>query len=347
MITVFVVDDSAFYRVNLSQTINSDRDLKVIGTASDGNTALDKIKQSKPDVITLDFELAGISGTDLIKKIKELDDIPIIVVSSFKSISSEEEITGLENKIFDFVGKPDEYSTDKLNVLKNELISKIKAAHSFGDKKIAPLKKKEKLEGIRFHSTTKKILLVASSTGGPQTLERFIPEIPANIPCPILVVQHMPPVFTKSLADRLDKICNVRVVEAKDNTEIKEGVVYIAPGDFHMLLETHKEGVFTKEILRLSQEEREEGVRPCANKLFASVAPVYGENTVAVVLTGMGYDGTRGAREIKKYRGSVIAQSQKTCVIYGMPKSIVDNGLADEVVDIDKMAVAVVQLLGV
>ncbi len=345
MVNVLVVDDSAFFRVNLSQVINSDQDLKVISTVKDGDSALEKIKQLCPDVITLDFRLAGIDGKDLIKRIMQEHPLPIIIVSAFDTIGSEEAITALESGVFDFIEKPKDFRKDELWKIKDELINKIKTAARIGIKKPEPAKKAPM--HVKFKPTTKKIVLIASSTGGPQTLERFITEIPGNIPCPILIVQHMPPVFTRSLADRLDSLSQIHVVEATEGDEIMPGTAYIAPGDFHMTLRQLKEGAITKEIISLNQEEREEGVRPCANKLFRSVAPIYKDNTIAIVLTGMGYDGTDGAREIKKYNGLIIAQSEATSIIYGMPKSIVTNDLADEVIDIDKMAVALAQVMDI
>jgi two-component system, chemotaxis family, protein-glutamate methylesterase/glutaminase len=346
MITVLVVDDSAFFRVNLSRLINSDSELKVISTAQDGNIALEKINSLDPDVIILDFELAGMKGAEIIRKIRRKKEIPIIIVSSFKNMGSEEAITSLEARVFDFVEKPIGFDFKKLNLIREELNSKIKAAFVSREKHLAIEGKKSVLK-YEFEESSEKIIVIASSTGGPQTLERFIPEIPANIPAAILIVQHMPPMFTKSLAERLHKLSNISVTEAKDGEEIKRGVAYIAPGDYHMVLKQFKAGTRMKRIIMLNQEEREEGVRPSANKLFRSVAPLYRENTIAIVLTGMGADGTSGAKEIKKYNGSVIAQSEKTSIIYGMPKSIAMNNLADEIVDIDKMVVALAQLLEV
>ncbi len=349
MINVLVVDDSAFYRVNISQAISKDKEMKVIATVKDGSTALEKIKDAKPDVITIDFQLAGISGDKVIKEISKKYDIPIIIVSSFKGLQDELALTALESGVFDFVEKPDSFDQDALLPLKEELLKKIKLAHKYGQKKIPEPKKKEEIEfsDLAFNYSNEKIIVIASSTGGPQTLERFVPELPDNIPCPVLIVQHMPPIFTKSLAERLDKLCNLRVVEAKDGDELRKGFIYIAPGDYHMEIKLQKKGLLSKKLISLNQEEKEEAVRPCANKLFRSAAPIYKENTIAIVLTGMGSDGTNGAREIKKYNGSVIAQSEKTSIIYGMPKSIVTNNLADEIIDIDKMTVAILQLLEV
>src|SRR3989344_321189 len=261
--------------------------------------------------------------------------LPVIMLSSHTE--SGKAIEAIQAGAVDFIVKP----TNEFDTIRDEIIIKIKTAA------LARLArfKQARAQTHRFNSTRKKIVIIATSTGGPQTLEALLTELPKNIPASILIVQHMPPYFTKSLAERLNTICQIEVKEAQEGDELKVGTALIAPGGFHMELKAEFLGAEGK--IRLNKEPPELGVRPCANKLFKSVAPIFKENTIAVVLTGMGTDGTEGCVDVKKFNGTVIAEAEKSCIIYGMPKSVIERGLVDEIIDIDTMAVALVQLLDV
>ncbi|MBR9675601.1 chemotaxis response regulator protein-glutamate methylesterase [Candidatus Woesearchaeota archaeon] len=195
-----------------------------------------------------------------------------------------------------------------------------------------------------FRSATNKIIVIGSSTGGPQSLEKIIPLIPGEIPSPVIVIQHMPEVFTKKFAERLDTVCELRVKEAENSEELLNGVCYVAKGDYHLVLKKDSKG---KIIINLNKKEKVLGVRPSINMTMESAATHYGKNTIGIILTGMGADGTIGSKKIKESGGTIIVQSEETSVLYGMPKSVFEKGYYDEVVDLQKIPVAILQILEV
>jgi two-component system chemotaxis response regulator CheB len=340
-ISVLVVDDSAFMRKVIPDILNSDPDIKVIGTAKDGGDALRKIPNLNPDVVTLDIQMPEMDGLTTLRKIMESFPRPVVMISSQEAEDSNVTIEALESGAVDFILKPSGQISLDMDKVSLELISKIKAAALAKLRKYAPKKAMHQ----SFAGAVKKLIAIGSSTGGPQTLEQIIPALPGNIPACILVVQHMPPFFTKSLAERLDKISELKVMEAKDNDEIKEGIVYIAPGDYHMELKRTQENGIAKETISLNKRDKELGVRPNVNVMMRSIAPVYKQNTVAVILTGMGSDGTEGAMAIKNNGGTVLVQDEQSSIIYGMPKSVVESGYYDEIVELSKIPVALLQVL--
>jgi two-component system, chemotaxis family, protein-glutamate methylesterase/glutaminase len=324
----------------LSDIVNSDPMLEVCGIARDGKDAIDKSKQLKPDLITMDIEMPIMDGISASREILKIYQVPIIVVSALSEQGGKRTVEAMDNGALDFILKPQSISDPVLmEKFKKELNEKIITVANAQVIKF----KKTQLIARSFNPTTKKILLIGSSTGGPQTLEAFLTELPKNLPAPILIVQHMPPIFTKSLADRLTRVCQIQVKEAKDGDTLQNGQAYIAPGDYHMELKPDYPG--HEGTIRLNQLPKEQGVRPCVNRLFKSVAPIFKDNVIGVILTGMGSDGTEGSKEVKNYNGTIIAQSEATSIIYGMPKSVVEAGFADAIVDLDKMAVAVLQLI--
>ncbi|MFH0869535.1 MAG: chemotaxis response regulator protein-glutamate methylesterase [archaeon] len=339
MINVLVVDDSALMRKIISDMLSSDSEIKVIGTAGDGRIALEKIKSLTPDVIVMDVEMPEMDGITALKKIMEVKPIPVIILSALTKEGSDKTIEALEAGAIDFITKPSGIISMDLISVKQALIEKVKVASKASVKRVVRTETKK----YRFNPTRKKIIVIASSTGGPQTLEYLLKEIPRNIPAPILVVQHMPPGFTKSFAERLSRICEITVREAVDGDRLEDGVALIAPGGLHMIVEEKGNDV----MVRVIKEPPELGVAPCANKLFRSIAPIFRENTIAVVLTGMGSDGTDGARMIKNVSGTVIAEAEESCIVFGMPKEVINAGLADEIVTLDKMAVALIQIVDI
>ena len=338
MVQVLVVDDSALMRKMLSDILSEDKDISVVGTAISGDDALRKIPKLNPDVVTLDLEMPGLSGLETLKKIVDKYNVPVIIVSSYSSEGSKETIEAMGLGALDFVLKP---KLENIKEISDDLRLKIRALGKTKVKKFTHLKSYKK----SFNHSRKKIIVIAASTGGPPTLEALLVQLPKNIPCPILVVQHMPPIFTKTFANRLNDICKVEVKEASEGDELKNGTVLIAPGGFHMELIAEVKGM--EGVIKLNTKPHELGVRPCANKLFKSVAKIFEGNTIGVVLTGMGSDGKLGSEEIKKYGGTIIAQSEKTCIIYGMPKEVINANLADEILDINDIPSALIQLVEV
>ncbi len=338
MIKVLVVDDSALMRKILSDNLSSDPEIEVIGTAINGIFAIEKIKLLGPDVVLMDLEMPEMDGITALKKIMKEWPLPVIILSAHSEKDSSKALDAMKSGAVDFILKP---AGKDINEIKEEIINKIKTAA------LARLHKFKKVTTRKHHfiSTRKKIIIIGSSTGGPQTLEALLTELPKNIPVSILIVQHMPPMFTKSLAERLDKICEIEVREAQEGDELRNGVALIAPGGFHMELKSDINGF--EGTIHLNKEPPELGVRPNINRLFKSVALIFRENTIGVVLTGMGMDGTEGCKIIKAAKGTVVAEAEESCIIYGMPKCVIEAGLADEVVQLDEMAVALVQLVDI
>ncbi|MBN1502882.1 chemotaxis response regulator protein-glutamate methylesterase [Candidatus Woesearchaeota archaeon] len=343
MISVLVVDDSAFMRKILSDILNSDPEISVVDAVRDGASTLKRVAELSPDVITLDIHLPDIGGIELIKKIMEDTPTPILVISALTKEGSSYTIEALQSGAVDFLLKPSGEISLDIEKLKQEIISKVKIVNIAQINKIkaAPL-----IPSHKFSPTRRKIVVIGASTGGPQTLEGLLLPLPKNIPSPILIVQHMPAGgFTASLAERLNRLCEIEVREAKEGEELEAGVALIAPGGLHM--ELISDNPVYEGTIHLGADPPELGVRPSVNKLFRSVASIFKENTIGIILTGMGSDGTIGSGEIKNYRGTIIAQAEESCVIFGMPKEVIKAGYADEILPIEKIPVALIQLLEV
>ena len=349
MITVIVADDSALMRRVISDMLNSDPTIKVIGTAINGEDCIKKCRELKPDIMTLDIEMPVLDGLGVLKRLMPENPIPIILLTG--TTDAKKTFEGLNLGAVDFLLKPSGNISLDMDKIRDDLVSKVKAAYDSREKITDKIQEKirnppEEMTPVNrnFYSTSKKIIVIAASTGGPQALERLLVQLPKNIPAPILIVQHMPAGFTKTLAERFNNACNIAVREAADGDILEDGVALIAPGGYHMELEIQDDNSLK---IRLNQKPTELGVRPNANRLFKSVADIYKDNTIGVVLTGMGYDGTEGSRQIKNYSGLVIAESKETAIIYGMPKSIVDNNLADMTLDVDSIGAALLQAVDV
>lgn len=345
---VLVVDDSAFMRKVIKAVIDEQPDMKVVGTARDGKDAIEKVRSLRPNIVTLDIEMPNMNGLEALKHIMEKTPTKVIMVSSLTSKNADETIQCLELGAVDFIQKPSGSISLDFSKIQEDLIEKIRAAHGVSVDKLAKKlsfniaqKPRPRASSFDSISSSNKILLIASSTGGPRSLETIIPLLPEKIGCPAIVVQHMPASFTKSLADRLDKCSNIRVVEASEGDSLEKDTVYIAPGDYH--LGVRKMGVLNK--LYLDKSEKLNGVRPAADFTFESVTDIYGKNILTVVLTGMGKDGALGVKRIKEKGGIVIAESKDTCVVYGMPKAVVDDGNADYVLPNTSIAEKIMNLL--
>jgi two-component system chemotaxis response regulator CheB len=337
---VMVVDDSVLIRKVLTDLINSLNGYKVVATASNGAIAVSKVKFTDVDIITMDVEMPEMNGIEAVKEILKIKKIPIIMVSSLTSSGSRFTIDALEAGAIDFVLKPAGGLATDMDMVRDDLKSKLDTASMSKVGRVLNIVKHAKVD---FSSIRGKfdVVVVASSTGGPAALEAFLPGFSEDFPCPIVVVQHMPEKFTKFLAERLDKICALNIAEVGQGDKIKAGNVYIAPGNYHLELKRNLSGVFAS----LNQAPREESVRPCANVMIRSAVDLFDSKVLCVVLTGMGKDGTNGARKVKERGGVVLAQSEKSSVIYGMPKSVVEEKLADEVVDLSEMSSRVVDII--
>ena len=375
MIRILIADDSAFMRKVLSDLFKSQSDFEVVGTAVNGQDAIEKVKKFQPDVLTLDVIMPVMDGLNALAVIMEQCPLPVVMVSSTTQKGTNETIRALALGAVDFVSKAGG-AISKIDTIKDEILAKCRlAAKTHARKNFAaskPLVYKptatnepttRRIEVKRrtglvlgqkptinrvpstaapvkkiIPGTGKKIVVIGTSTGGPQALQAVVTRLPRNLPCGVVIVQHMPAGFTKSLAERLNSISEIAVKEAEHDEIIRPGQVYIAPGDYHLRIVPAGGG---ERKIALSQEPRVGNLRPTVNYMFDSAAQ-FGRDLISVIMTGMGSDGCEGMKKIKSTGGYSIAQDENSCVVYGMPKAVVDAGLADEIRPLDKIAEAIV-----
>jgi len=341
-IRVLVVDDSALMRKLIPQILAHDESIEVVGTAMDGTFCLKKIEELKPHVVTLDLEMPGMNGIDTLKEIMRRQPVPVIVVSSHSTEGATVTMKALGLGAFDFVTKPKD-ATAHMAETARELIAKVKAASECKLKPRIPSRVPAKPEKLPVTSgTPNKVIAIGVSTGGPQALEYVLSQLPADFPGTITVVQHMPEGFTDMFARRLDEICPLRVKEAQSGDVLQPGRVLICPGSRHMKVKRLPLG----DVVVLSDDPRVNGHRPSADVLLRSVAEVFKTNAVGVLMTGMGDDGAEGLGAVKKEGGMTIAQSEESCVVYGMPKAAIERGYAIRVVGLDGMGAALQTICG-
>lgn len=333
-IKLLVVDDSAFMRRIISDNIEQTEGIEVIGIARNGLDALEEIPKVKPDIITLDVEMPKLNGIETLKEIKKNYDIPVIMLSSLAT--PDVTIEALELGAEDFIEKPKDLNVN-LEDFRQTLEEKIKSVAEDGAagrvrqvRKPATRKRRrqKQVEKSKLPNNIKAIS-IAASTGGPKALVSLIGEISEDCKLPIFIVQHMPKGFTTSFANRLNKESKLEVVEAEDGMTIEAGVVYLAPGDYHMELSGNR--------IKLDQRDKLHGVRPAADYLFESAAKKYRSNLLGIILTGMGKDGGGGMEVIKEYGGYNIAQDKESSLIFGMPGNAIATGAVDETMDIQTM----------
>ncbi|MCV0409524.1 chemotaxis-specific protein-glutamate methyltransferase CheB [Nitrosopumilus sp.] len=334
-INVGIVNDSNLMRKYISDLINVD-EIEIKWTAVNGEDALAKIPKRKPDVILLDLEMPTMDGMTFIENMGKMKMmIPTIIVSSFSQDGSKVVLDALENGAVDFVTIPLKDIDDKK--LQEELITKIKISAKSDPiqlitEKIYSLKPSKKI--FTKSNSSERLIVIGSSTGGPGMVQKVLSNLPANIAAGILVVQHMPKEFTKQFANRLSEKTGFTVKEANEGDEIRDHEILVAPGDYHMI-------VLPNRRIHLDSSEKRFGVRPSVNMTMVSAAEVYGSNVIGVVLTGMGHDGGFGMKTIKKRGGHTIVQNKETCVIFGMPKAVIDLDAADHVVGINEIPIKI------
>ena len=338
-IRVLVVDDSVVVRKVLTDCISADPMLEVVGTASNGSIALQKIPQVNPDIVILDVEMPEMDGLEAVKRLRATwTRLPVIMCSSLTERGAETTLRALANGATDYVAKPSRLNAaqlDSLGAFKAELLEKIKALGGTNvpdASMVAP--KHPSTPRLRTSRPAVTALALGCSTGGPNALATLFKDIPRDLPVPIFIVQHMPPLFTKMLADRLASSTGIKVVEAQERELVEPGCVYVAPGDFHMTIV--RDGVRTR--VALNQDMPENSCRPAVDVMFRSVAKFYGPGVLAAVMTGMGQDGTRGARAVVEAGGTVLVQDAASCVVPSMPGAVAAAGLADGAYPIDRLA---------
>ena len=343
-VRVMVVDDSAFMRFTISRHLNETPGINVVGTAKDGREALDLIPSLNPDVITLDVEMPRLDGLSTLREIMTQFPRPVVMLSSLTSEGTVETVQALTLGAVDFVMKP-AYKAN-INAVLQEVAEKVikaskarvwslKRSASQLPQVVKPQTPEHK-PALRPLSRMEKVVVIGSSTGGPRALNSVIPFLPEKLPAAVVVIQHMPAGFTRSLAERLDNTSQLKVKEAEPGDAIEVGRVLLAPGGFHMVFDQH--GVVT-----LNQNPPVHGVRPAVDVTLTSIAQLYGNRVVCVILTGMGNDGTNGSGVVHGNGGWVIAEAEESCVVWGMQRCVAEAGFADEITPLSKVAQAIIK----
>ena len=356
MISVIVVDDSAFMRKALSSMLEKDPDIRVVATARDGQEGLELIRKHNPDVITLDIEMPRMDGLTALKHIMAENPKPVLMVSSLTVEGAEATLKAMELGAVDFI--PKQLSKVSLDIVKIEQDLQAKVKQIARRRVVAPSLTRRvptvgtssvaaggaasaaepRKEFVRpSGSLVRDLVAIGVSTGGPPAVQKVLSGLPKDFPAPIVIAQHMPAAFTGPFAKRLDGVCQLSVKEAETGDRLMPGHVFIAPGGKHLKLLQK----ISRVEIEITGEPAEALYKPSANVLVGSAAEAVGKRALGVILTGMGSDGLEGVKVLKNKGGRALAQSDASCVVYGMPKAIVDAGLADEILDIDDMAQAI------
>jgi two-component system chemotaxis response regulator CheB len=334
LIRVLVIDDSAFSRQTITRMLETSPLVEVVGIARDGEDALRKTLELKPDLITLDLEMPRMDGFTFLRIVMAKRPTPIVVISG--RAGEDDVFKALDLGAVDFIAKPTARATPELQRIEEGLIRKVHAIRELRIEKVseriqsAPPILAERIDQGR---ATTSVVVIGSSTGGPSALVQIFGAFTEPPPCAFLVAQHMPPGFTRGFAERLDRLTPLRVREAGSGEELEPGTALIAPGGCHLELEMRGSRVVT----RLDSDAESAKYVPSVDRLFESAAKQYGEKLLAVVLTGMGDDGRKGACQVKQAGGRVIAESEETAVIYGMPKQVVNAGAADRILPLQEI----------
>ena len=361
-IRVLVIDDSALYRKFVSSVLEEIGGIKVIGTASNGRIGLEKIEALKPDLVTLDLEMPVMDGLTMLRELSDREhQVPTIVISSHTAESAKLTNSALQLGAFDFALKPvGKGPNESRELLKECIAPRIKASLASLRRKATTSRHTSRNTNINNTASNAnqsvqrmvrsvdsihrrpKVVCIGISTGGPAALNYLMPKLPRDFPCPILLVQHMPPIFTKSLAEDLNRISALEINEAEHGMVAHPGEVLIAPGGKQMRIEKHNE----LPLVRITDDAPERNCRPSVDYLFRSVVENYHDRVLGAILTGMGDDGLVGCQLLKKAGARVLAQDEESCVVYGMPRSVIEAGVVDQVAPLQEMADCLVQSVG-
>jgi two-component system, chemotaxis family, protein-glutamate methylesterase/glutaminase len=334
-IRILVVDDSLVIRKLLSEALSSDSALEVVGVAGNGQIALSQIASLKPDLVTLDVEMPVMNGLETLGVMrKQYPELPVIMFSSLTEHGAAATIEALSTGASDYATKPSGPPEIAMESIRKELIPKIKALCGARAKRVPLPSSTPQMRVWPRSSPAIEIVAIGVSTGGPNALSEVLPRIPADFPVPIVIVQHMPPIFTRRLAERIAAHSQVRVEEGRSGATLRPGQVWIAPGNFHMSVV--RDGLERR--LKLQQGPPENSCRPAVDVLFRSVASAYGAHVLGVVMTGMGGDGVLGAQAIREAAGSVVIQDEASSVVWGMPGLVRAAGLADATYPLGQLA---------
>lgn len=341
-IRVLIIEDSAFMRKMITEILESDHRIKVIGTAKNGQEGLKLIQELSPDVVTLDIEMPIMDGITTLERIMAEKPLPVVMLAS-STKESPNLFRAISKGAVDFITKPSGPISLDIEQKTEEIIQKV-IIGSQAKLTTSPLVIDTEVYDDSFHQEHREaIFAIGSSTGGPRALQRILTELPKDFPAPILIVQHMPSGFTKSLANRLNSLSSIEVKEASDGEQIKSGVAYIAPGDFHMSVQNIDSSI----SIKLSKNPENIIYRPAIDILFQSIANLEQMNKIAIILTGMGKDGAEGIKNIKENdsQAIIISEAEESSVVYGMPKAAVNTGYVDQILHLHKIASMMEQLV--
>jgi two-component system, chemotaxis family, protein-glutamate methylesterase/glutaminase len=352
---VLVVDDTVVYRKIVSDVLMELPDVKVVGTAHNGKSALFKIKSLKPDLLTLDIEMPEMNGLEVLQHLQdEASRIGVIMLSTLTQEGGAMTMRALELGAFDFIPKPqagtmaenrEAVKTTLAPMLRAFMRSQLIRNRLAPSIKSAPIRPRGPLitSVPRIAVANSAIVAIGISTGGPNALARMLPELPPDIGVPIVIVQHMPPMFTQSLANSLNQKCAIEVREAKNGERLQPNVAYIAPGGKQMRIVAGADG--KQRVLKITEDPPENNCRPSVDYLFRSVADHYVGRATGVIMTGMGSDGSAGLKQMKKNGATIIAQDESTCVVYGMPKEPTESGIVDVIAPLDRIAAEITRTI--
>jgi two-component system chemotaxis response regulator CheB len=335
IVRVLVVDDSAYVRKVVTEMLGRSPFVEIVGTAREGAEALALAEELHPDVITCDLNMPIMDGVEFVRAQMAKRPVPILIIS-IAAGAGEQVLAALDAGAVDFVQKPTALATERLMDMADELVDKVKSA--------AGSRQPSRLETVAVRPAPARrgsvdVVVIGISTGGPQALKQLIPLLPADCPVPIAMVLHMPLGYTEMYARKLDEMCSLHVVEAEEGQAVEPGTVYLAPAGRHLTFRREQGRVVT----HLDVRPLDTPHRPSVDALFHSAADVYGERVLGVVMTGMGSDGREGAAWIKARGGGILTEAEDSCVVYGMPRAVVEAGLSDEAVPLSRMAEAILE----
>lgn len=340
VLRVVVIDDSAYVRKVVREILSRSPFIEVVGTARDGREALDLVERLEPDVVTCDLIMPELDGVGFVREQMQRRPVPIIIMSVAKE-TAEAALTALDAGAIDFVQKPTALATEKIFEVSTELIDKVKAAGNISLNRLPttrhPVVTSRPEPAVRgSHSVD--LVVIGISTGGPQALKRLIPQLPADFPVPVAMVMHMPVGYTEMYAAKLNELSQLEVREAAEGDEVKRGLVFLAQAGRHLTLKQDASG---RIVTHLDAKPFSTLHRPSVDVLFQSAAEVYGNRVLGVVMTGMGSDGREGAAWIKSQGGLIFTEAESSCVVYGMPSTVMEAGLSDKSIALEDMAHAI------
>ena len=347
-VRVLIVDDSGFFRRRLSAIISSDPELSVVGTANNGQEALEQVKLLKPDVITMDIEMPLMDGITATRKIMAQNPTPILMLSTWTTEGAKSTLDALDAGAVDYMPKRFEDISNDKTIAQQQLCQRLRnlakktTTPTFKNKIIIEptIQIPSKKTSSHLLSQDLRIVVIGTSTGGPVALQKILTQLPANFPYPILLVQHMPSTFTPSFAERLNTLCSIQIKHAADGDQLNPGTAYLAPGGMQMLLK----GSASMPFIEIQASQSTQTYKPSVDITFDSVAKIYPKQTLAIILTGMGSDGKNGCQTLHDLGSSIWAQDEKSSTIYGMPMAIAKAGLADGVFDLNRIGIHLAEL---